>query len=301
MLSKLFFSTIFFALVITAPLAAQAGKNETTIRNFWAAVDAGNFDKAYSMLSADFKAYVPVSPQPLNRDGYRQLGEGFRMGFPDISHKVLECTESGSIVAMRGLFTGTNTGSLMGNPPTGNRVEAPFLSFVTFDASGKIIRFETAFDLAGFNAQVMAGIDANSPAEANKHEALNIMEILNKHDLNAVGAAFAPGCRFNGWTPQPEDVNGYKKAMSDLLASFPDGRFIVDDVVAAGDKVVVRHHFEGTHTGVAFQGTPKSNKRAVATATVTFQMKDGKPVELWLNADFLAILMQIGALPASNQ
>lgn len=431
------FFAVLFALLFTVPFSAFGGKYETTITAFWASVDNGHFDHAVTYLHADLQVVLPLSPTALNREAYRQLGEGFRMGFPDISHKVLEVTEGKMTAAVRGIFSGTNTGPLMGNPPTGNRVELPFLQYWTFDSEGRAVRIEIAFDLAAFNAQLMGGdpnakvemakqnirsaydalnrkdwnafamlcdektytdvnvaptpvvgvwqalelykgffsaftnfkitvqeiapisaeryllrvnlagthtgnlmgvpatnkyinyndvdivvinaqgkivhheptkggsevfrllgVDPGSPTEQNKQTVLQIMQHLDKRNLNAVTAACTADCRFNGWGPQPMDSNGYKQAMSALIASFPDARFIVEDVIAAGDKVVVRHRFEGTHTGAAFQGTPQSGKRAIAPATVTFQLKDGKPEELWLNADFLGILVQIGAVPA---
>lgn len=138
------------------------------------------------------------------------------------------------------------------------------------------------------------------PEEMNKQAALKIMEKLGQRNLDAVAASFAADTRFHGWAPQALDVNGYKQAMSDILAAFPDARFVVEDVIAEGDKVVVRHRFEGTHTGAAFQGVPTSNKKAVASATVTFQFKEHKTRELWLNADFMGLMMQIGGVPSGK-
>lgn len=423
-------------LSFTIPTTTYAGKHDTAIREFWTAVDKGNFEKAISYLAADLQVIIPLSAEPLSRDAFRQLGEGFRVGFPDIRHNVQESTEGKKTTAVRGIFSGTNTGSLMGNPATGNRVELPFLQYWTFDAEGKAIRIEIAFDLAAFNTQLMKGLpnpklvaeknirelykimDAGQtekfalfcapnfiisnpllPAPAPikafqgviqtqktafpdmKHEvleiisdgntvvtkgifsgtntgkmmdnpptgnrvelpflvldqldasgkivnrhvqfdsksfesqlmkgipaaknqaselALKMMAKLDAHDLKGAIQYCAADARFNGWGPQTLDSKGYNQAMTEILASFPDARFKITDVVAEGDKVVVRHQLEGTHTGAAFQGIPKSKRKVVVPATVTFYFNDGKAQELWLNADMLGLLMQLGANPMAK-
>ena len=88
--------------------------------------------------------------------------------------------------------------------------------------------------------------------------------------------------------------------MSTLLAAFPDSRFTIDEVLAEGNKVVVRHHLEGTHTGTAFQGIPAEGKKVYVNALVTFRIENGKAQEAWLNADFLGMMMQLGAVPSGS-
>lgn len=427
-------SAALSALLLMAPFAAHAGKNATTLRSFYAALDGGNMEKAAGYLAANVMAYLPLSPEALDKAGYKQLGVAFKTAFPNMLHQFTEIAESKGVVSFKGVFSGTNTGPMMGNPPTGNRVELPFLGYFKFDKAGAISEVNIQFNAAYFNAQLMAGLDPNekigkahqtiraaydalnrkdwnafaalcdernytdvgvaplpltgvreaieaykqfymafpdlviavnevatlSPTRyllrvslsgthkaplmgvpatgaimkyddcdivefdaagkiiyhqplkggpevmrqigfdpvsgANKAAALNIMQKLDQRNLEAVVAACDPAATFTGWAPQPVDAKGYKAAMGALIAAFPDARFHVEDVIAEGDKVVVRHRFEGTHSGAAFQGTPRSNKRAVALATVTFQFRDGKAAALWLNADFLGILSQIGAI-----
>ncbi len=281
-----------FTLAI-ASHTAHAGIHESNIRSFWIATDKGDFDKAVQYLSPDIQVYLPLSPEPLNLEAFKGLGMTFRTGFPDIQHKLLECTEGKMTAAVRGLFSGTNTGQLMGNPPTGNRVEVPFLQYWTFDATGKAIRLEMAFDLAAFNAQLMKGL----PSMPNKDLVGNIFADLNSRNLDGVIKNYATNARFHGWGPQDLDVQGYRQAMSEILAAFPDAHFSIMDVIAEGNKVVVRHQLEGTHTGAAFQGVPKSGRKVMVGATVTIQFDGGKANELWLNADFLGLLSQLGAFP----
>lgn len=277
------------------PAAARADSGySATVKAFYAAVDAGDFEKAAAMLSENVKAYLPVAPQGLDKMGYKQLGMGFKAAFPDMKHQIFEWSETTGSVGFKGHFSGTNNGSLMGNPPTGNRVELPFLGYFKFDPAGKITEVNISFDGASMNAQLMAGIP--SPAEANRAYAAKIIEGINQGKIDEVLAMYAPNCQFHGWGPTTVDVNGYKAAMMGLLASYPDRQLVPELFVAEGDYVVLRHRFEGTHTGVAFQGVPTSGKKVNIPSSVMFRFENGKPAELWLNADFLGMLMQIGGL-----
>lgn len=287
---KIALIALFF---VTTMQLSYAGKLESSVRNFWAAVDGGDFDKAALFLSSGIQVSLPLSPVPLDLEAYKGLGMAFRAGFPDIRHKILECTEGKMNAAVRGVFSGTNTGSLMGNPPTGNRVELPFLQYWTFDADGKAIRLEMAFDVAAFNAQLMKGL-------SNKDFANTMMAELNKHNLDGVLKNCAADAKFHGWEPQTLDAKGYRNAMAEILAAFPDAKFVISDVIADGDKVVVRHQLEGTHTGAAFKGVPVTNRKIMVPATVIFQVRNGKATELWLNADALGLMIQLGAFPVSK-
>lgn len=283
--------SVLFAFSFSPSLAQ--GKLETKVREFHAAIDAGNFELAESYLSPDVQVFLPFSHEPMNRDAYKGLGMAMKAGFPDIKHQILECAETSGSVGFKAWFSGTNTASLMGNPATGNKVSMPFVAFFKFDSAGKIVEINTQFDQTAFNNQ----LSGTNPM-ANKQIAVTTLNALNSRNLDAVTANFASDATFHGWGPQPLRVDGYRQAMSELLNAFPDSKFTALDVTAEGSKVVVRHQFEGTHTGAAFQGVPATQRRVVIPATVIYEYKDGKATNLWLNADFLGLLVQLGAVPA---
>jgi steroid delta-isomerase-like uncharacterized protein len=131
--------------------------------------------------------------------------------------------------------------------------------------------------------------------EENKQVAERIFAALNDRDLDTVTGYFRPDCRFYGWTPQTLDVAGYTETMNALLVAFPDSRFPVADVIAEGDRVAVRHNLQGTHRET-FQGVPASGRPVDIGAVVILRLEDGQAAELWLNADFLGMMQQIGAI-----
>ena len=87
-----------------------------------------------------------------------------------------------------------------------------------------------------------------------------------------------------------------KRTVSMYRAGFPDLQMVVDDVMADGDKVVLRWHAEGTHRG-ELQGLAPTGKRGSVTGIAIDQWRDGKLVETWTQWDNLGLARQLGAAP----
>ena len=133
--------------------------------------------------------------------------------------------------------------------------------------------------------------------EMNKTIARETMEALHQRDLDGVRARVAQNARFYGWAPEPLDADGHKAFMSALLTAFPDSKFIVDDVIAEGDKVAVRHRLVGTHQA-ELQGIPATGKQVEVGGIVIFRIENGRVAEAWLNADIMGMMQQLGVVPA---
>ena len=83
-----------------------------------------------------------------------------------------------------------------------------------------------------------------------------------------------------------------------LISAFPDMRMDVEDVIASGDKAVARVQVTGTHKG-EFLGMPATGKSvAVNLIDITRFGDDGLAREHWGVSDQLALLQQLGAIPA---
>lgn len=84
-----------------------------------------------------------------------------------------------------------------------------------------------------------------------------------------------------------------------LRAAFPDIHFVVEDMIAEGDKVVSRYTITGTHQG-EFMGIPPTGKRVKLTTIWIHRLADGRIVEGrdWGEFDRLSMLEQLGAFPA---
>jgi steroid delta-isomerase-like uncharacterized protein len=97
----------------------------------------------------------------------------------------------------------------------------------------------------------------------------------------------------------PAGREGLKQTITILRRAFPDARFNVEDVIAEGDKVVVRSTITGTHKG-DYMGIAATGKPFTMTAIDILRVQNGKAVEHWGNEDDLGLLVQLGAvtLPA---
>ena len=89
---------------------------------------------------------------------------------------------------------------------------------------------------------------------------------------------------------------GFVSNINSLLASFPDIRFTLQDLVSQADRVVVRWTWEGTHTG-RFRAWAPTGKRVTNSGIAIYKLERGKVVRVWLETDRLGVLQQIGAIP----
>jgi predicted ester cyclase len=88
----------------------------------------------------------------------------------------------------------------------------------------------------------------------------------------------------------------FKRTVTMYRAAFPDVRILVDDVIAADDKVVLRWHSEGTHRQ-ELEGLAPTGARVSLTGISIDLWKDGKVVESWTEWDNLGLARQLGAAP----
>jgi|SRR6185437_9347309 len=85
-----------------------------------------------------------------------------------------------------------------------------------------------------------------------------------------------------------------------LTAAFPDFRMTIEDMVAEGDKVVIRVTVSGTHQG-AFMGMAPTGKRFTQQQMHLIRVVDGKVTEHWDVRDDLGMLQQLGVIPMPGQ
>lgn len=82
-----------------------------------------------------------------------------------------------------------------------------------------------------------------------------------------------------------------------LDAGFPDRNLTIDDVVAEGDRVVVRTTLSGTHQG-EMQGIPATGNSVTQPSISIFRLANGKIAEGWFATDNLSMMQQLGVIPA---
>ena len=133
--------------------------------------------------------------------------------------------------------------------------------------------------------------------EENKSIMRRGYEALNQRNFSFFDEMCTPDFVFHYASRKIEGPEAFKQFLSMWSNAFPDLHFTVDDIVAEGDMVVVRHTAHGTHQG-ELMGIPSTGKRVTTTGIVICHVMNGKAVEEWMNADTLGILQQIGAIPS---
>ena len=81
---------------------------------------------------------------------------------------------------------------------------------------------------------------------------------------------------------------GARAAVQGALDAFPDGQWTVEDLIAEGDKVVVRWKLQATHEH-AFRGIAPVGEPVTITGIAILRIANGKIAERWVNWDSLAL------------
>jgi len=129
---------------------------EANIRALFEVMDSGKSERLKDYCNSDFHISNPLLPVPSPIQAFEGILMTQKTAFPDMKHEVVELTTDGHYVTTRGIFSGTNTGPMMSNPPSGNKVVIPFIVLDELDTMGKIKNRYVQFDLKSFEAQLMA-------------------------------------------------------------------------------------------------------------------------------------------------
>jgi predicted ester cyclase len=89
-----------------------------------------------------------------------------------------------------------------------------------------------------------------------------------------------------------------KEAHKVTLAVFPDFKQEIVELLAEGDRVVMRFRASGSHTGAPLMGMPPSGRKFEIGGISIFRVVNGKIVEHWAFEDQLGLLQQVGLLPS---
>jgi steroid delta-isomerase-like uncharacterized protein len=134
--------------------------------------------------------------------------------------------------------------------------------------------------------------------ESNKEVARRFYEeVFNKHDVDMLDELVAPD--YNEHDPLPGQRAGLD-GVRDRVAMIIDGldpHFTLEDVIAEGDKVVVRWTNSGTNIG-EFLGIPATHRSFSIAGIDIYRLSGGKLAEHWHVVDMLAQLQQLGLLPS---
>ena len=134
-----------------------------------------------------------------------------------------------------------------------------------------------------------------SSSEVNKAAVRDCFQTASRGDYDALRDIVSPG-----YVLHPEEVRGpdglaqmvegYRSALADL-------RVTIDHQFTEGDWVATRSTVRGRHEG-ELMGTPPTGRDVSFSVLTISRCRDGRIEEEWELADTMALLQQVGALPA---
>lgn len=134
-------------------------------------------------------------------------------------------------------------------------------------------------------------------AASNKSIVRRLLEEgLNKWDLDVVDETVATDVvvHYPSYSSPVYGRERYKQTLAVYRAPFPDAEFTIEDLMAEGDKAVVRWTMHATDTG-EFWGIPPTGNRVTMAGITVYRMSGGKVAEIWVNWDELGLVQQLGA------
>jgi len=135
--------------------------------------------------------------------------------------------------------------------------------------------------------------------EINKEIAQRFIQYWGKSGLNIIDELASPEILVH-YQVFPEPIKGisiFKQVISAALSIFTDSEMQVDEVIAEGNKVVLRWTFSATHNGEFPPGVQPTGKRVTWTGINIYQIEGGKIVEMWAEENLIALFRQIGLIP----
>jgi predicted ester cyclase len=126
---------------------------------------------------------------------------------------------------------------------------------------------------------------------ANKSIVCQYFErIWNQRDIDAVPRLIDPACtvRVSGQRVTGRDLLIHRLHMA--FATYDDLHFKVCDLLAEDDRVAARWKRCGTYHDLA------TDRQVVVSGTSFFRLHDGRITDIWINADDLSEIQQLGLL-----
>jgi predicted ester cyclase len=306
--------------------AAQIARNKAVIQRFKDVMGTKEEDAVMREIAPTIKR-VRVGMENLNvnaRDqGFPSAGPGLRNAFPDRNDMIEDMIAEGDMVAMKYRSRGTHAGNFNGILPTGKKYDVQ--NFALFHlADGKITQAWFLTDEAGLLLALGAKLPARKdgglmppPITGAGEDPDVVIKRLEAGPLATVedrnrlliartkGSARLPREDYTGDFRQLR--NGFAhlrdfgqkngNATQTLDAAVSERRDRIENIIAEGNKVVMRFHVVAVHTKPLY-GLPPTGKRIEVPEIGLFHIADGKIKDAWYYGDELGLLLQLGVVNA---
>ena len=292
----------------TATADTEANK-AISRRDFEEAMNQGKLE-VYDEITAPDAILHTVSGDIIGREAIKGFAGMIITAFPDIYFTIEDMVAEGDLVGIRWTYTGTQQGEYMGIPATGISTAGTGMAIHRIADSKIQEAWLFADDLGmleqlglmpptrqdytwGVPSEVIG--DPGDP-ETNKAIALRqLEELCNARNLAIADEIFATDfVNHDPVNPGVVDLESFKGLVVAMQSGFPDLHETGEDIIAEGDKVVMRRTATGTHQG-ELAGIPPTGRQVTRTMMVIFRFADGQIVEAWWSFDMLGLMQQLTA------
>lgn len=310
----------FLALCACTKEVDIATKNKALIRNAVEEIpNQGNLDVVDEFFAKDY-VYHP-DPKIRGAEGINQHVAALRASFPDFHLSLEDMIAEGDKVVSRWTGGGTHTGEFMGVPPSGKLIKVTGI-LISRIVDGMIVEEWERSDKLGLLQQLGmispmpdAPISAlkrmkpeeflwselskvtGEPGNPEKNKAIirrEEEEVWNQRNLETLEALFSPSfINHDPGFPDVGDFEDFKQFWTMVGEITQDYHLTVEDMIAEGDKVVVRWSSRFID---ATTKKPVNNK-----GIVIYRLVGGKIVEAWFSTDMLGFMQQLGVIPTPEE
>jgi predicted ester cyclase len=129
-----------------------------------------------------------------------------------------------------------------------------------------------------------------------------VEEAINQGNISMIDELLIPNFVEHEELPPgiPPGREAPKVLFTMLRSAFPDFKATIEHLIAEGDEVVLHMTWTGTHEG-EFMGIPPTGKRISINVIDILGIAEGKCVEHWGVMDSMAMMQQLGVVPAPGQ
>ena len=129
-----------------------------------------------------------------------------------------------------------------------------------------------------------------------------VEEVINQGNVSVIDELAMPDFVEHEELPPgiPPGLEGSKAMFTMLRSGFPDLNATIEHLIAEGDEVVLHMTWRGTHTG-EFMGIPPTGNSISVNVIDIMRVAEGKFVEHWGVMDSMAMMHQLGVVPAPGE
>lgn len=123
-----------------------------------------------------------------------------------------------------------------------------------------------------------------------------VEEYKNRHNPGIVDELVAKDCKVHIPLPGlPQGREGLRLNGQLMCGAFPDVRVEREFFLVDGDIVVERAKADATHKG-ELMGMSPTGKKVTWTELHAYRVEEGQITEIWSEADFMGVMVQLGAV-----